>query len=117
MKTTLNLPNKIDGWADLNYSGCLPPDVRIIHYRIICAGGCIPFSYSGSGIPSQWEWSFQGGVPASSNSRDPGTICFKDTGRFTIRLIVSNLNGRDTSLSTLHVVAPPVIELGANATI
>ena len=70
----------------------------------ICAGDCVQFTDTTSGIPTQWEWTFQGGSPATSNLQNP-IICFDLAGVYTIDLTVLDaaLNSSTTtsSISTL----------------
>ena len=39
---------------------------------------------------SQYEWTFEGGIPSTSNQQHPGTITFADGGEHKIRLRVFN---------------------------
>ena len=39
---------------------------------------------------SQYEWTFEGGIPSTSNQQHPGTIIFADGGEHKIRLRVFN---------------------------
>ena len=40
-----------------------------------------------------FQWTFEGGIPATSSDRNPGTIVYNEAGDFTIRLEVSNQDG------------------------
>lgn len=54
---------------------------------------------------SSYRWTFEGGTPASSTSKDPGTIHFNQAGEHTITLVANN--GRsDFTLKKKIVVGP-----------
>lgn len=46
--------------------------------------------------PFQWEWSFPGGVPASSTDQHPVPILYPTHGSYDVQLVVWNLTGADT---------------------
>ena len=50
------------------------------------------------GNPSQWSWSFPGGVPSSSNVETPTGILYTKTGNYDVQLIVANSFQKDTLL-------------------
>ncbi|WP_139171745.1 PKD domain-containing protein [Flavobacterium noncentrifugens] len=47
--------------------------------------GCAP-----AGTSLTYAWSFPGGLPATANTANPGTIIYNTTGTFTVSLTVSN---------------------------
>jgi len=61
--------------------------------------GCIPFDVSFTDASSMnvtgWEWSFEGGTPASSTDPSP-TVSYGTTGVFDVQLIVDSPAGKDT---------------------
>ncbi len=85
----------------------------------ICAGDCITFTDTSSGNPVAWTWSFDGGgVPNSSNLKNPGEVCFPTPGAYNIQLTVVNLQGQANSVSnTLTVNVLPTVAVLAKDTI
>lgn len=82
---------------------------------VICTGGCIDFTDLSTDALS-WDWTFQGGSPATANTQNP-TVCFDTAGTFNVQLIVTNTFGSDT-MSTQIVVHPtPTIIAGNDTTI
>ena len=50
------------------------------------------------GNPTQWSWSFVGGVPSTSNVESPQGISYANTGSYDVQLIASNSFQKDTIL-------------------
>lgn len=82
----------------------------------ICAGSCITFTNTSVGA-STYTWTFSGGSPASSFTANPGTVCFANSGTYTISLVVSNSSGSDTSIISLTVNSLPTVIAGAPITV
>lgn len=55
----------------------------------------VQFRESSGGVPSAWQWSFEGGNPGSSIERHP-MVAYNDTGRFDVQFVASNSLGSDT---------------------
>jgi len=60
------------------------------------SGGCRPvtikFADQSTGNPLKWEWSFPGGKPATSTSRNP-TVSYDTPGAYDVILKVTNIQG------------------------
>jgi hypothetical protein len=74
-----------------------------------CPGSCINFMDLSLGSPTNWEWSFPGATPNSSQQQNPTNICYPLSGNYNVTLIASNANGTDTlSISDyIHVNPTP----------
>ncbi|WP_438711690.1 PKD domain-containing protein [Aquimarina muelleri] len=58
-----------------------------------------------------YEWSFEGGVPSRSVSRNPGVIQYDAKGVYKIELTASNQDGsRDTKVIEIQIDDPVVID-------
>lgn len=81
----------------------------------ICAGDSIVFTDASQGAVTSWTWTFDGGLPATSNAEGPHTVVFNNPGSYTISLEVSN--GSSTSSTTLDVTVnnAPNAVAGADA--
>ncbi len=83
----------------------------------ICAGDCIIFTDESLNNPTTWNWVFNGGTPSSSNSQNPGPICFATPGSYNIDLTVTNANGTNSVSMNIVVGAYPVIVATGDTTI
>jgi gliding motility-associated-like protein len=96
---------------------CGPPIANFtVSDNDICAGDCITIT-DNSVDANSYEWTFNGGNPASSTSANPGTVCFPTDGIFDIQLVVTNGNGTDTLVQTVVVNPLPIISAGPDENI
>jgi len=59
--------------------------------------GCaINFTDLSNGIPTSWNWTFEGGTPASSTEKHPANITYNTAGAFQVKLVASNEQGSDS---------------------
>ncbi|MBI2281135.1 MAG: VCBS repeat-containing protein, partial [Bacteroidetes bacterium] len=81
----------------------------------ICAGDSITFTdnSTGAGITS-WNWTFNGGTPATANSQGSHTIGFNTAGTYNINLQISD--GINTDDTTIMVTVNPT-SVGADVQI
>ena len=61
---------------------------------VACIGASIQFMDASTGGPDQWEWTFEGGDPATSNERNP-VVSYAQPGTYDVSLSVSNVLGSD----------------------
>ena len=57
--------------------------------------------------PVSYDWSFPGGLPASSSSSSPGAIVYNTSGTYTISLTVTNECGSVTVSKQVTVTPAP----------
>jgi len=51
-----------------------------------------------------YEWTFEGGLPATSTKGEPGVITYETAGEYTIKLVASNQDGsEDTKTATIKI--------------
>jgi len=60
-----------------------------------CEGLTVQFNAGPQGPGLTYSWTFEGGVPASSNLPDP-TVSYPISGTYSVQLIVTNAAGADT---------------------
>ena len=66
--------------------------------------GCgVNFTNRSTGVPFTWEWSFEGGDPATSTQRNPTGITYNTPGKYDVKLIVTNTEGSDTLILTQYI--------------
>ncbi|MEB3347103.1 PKD domain-containing protein [Aquimarina gracilis] len=63
-----------------------------------------------------FEWSFEGGTPATSSVKNPGIIRYEQKGNYTIRLFATNADGSEDSKEiNIQIDDPVAINFTANA--
>jgi PKD repeat protein len=76
-------------------SSCLPPTA--LFGGQYASGTSFDFFDFSSNFPTSWNWTFQGGTPATSTLQDPTGISFSNAGGcYTVSLTVSNACGSNT---------------------
>lgn len=68
----------------------------------VCAGATVQFTDQSTAGSNSWRWSFPGGIPSTSNLRNP-TVLYGSPGTYNVQLIVSNGAISDTLLRTSFV--------------
>lgn len=54
----------------------------------ICEENAINFSDFSEGVPITWEWTFEGGDPATSSEQNPGSVTYANAGDYDVTLTV-----------------------------
>ncbi|MBU2019002.1 MAG: PKD domain-containing protein [Bacteroidetes bacterium] len=67
----------------------------------ICENAVINYTSTSANSPTQYQWTFQGGTPATSTSSNP-TVQYANSGSFDVELTVTNSTGSDTYNSTAY---------------
>jgi len=62
--------------------------------NVACIGGTIQFMDASTGGASEWEWTFEGGDPATSTEKNP-LVSYNQPGTYDVSLEVSNSLGSD----------------------
>ena len=57
--------------------------------------GKVHFQDQSTGNPTSWEWTFEGGNPATSSEQHP-TVIYPDAGTYSVTLKASNRSGSST---------------------
>jgi len=70
--------------------------------RFIKAGGIVQFTDQSSGNPTQWLWTFEGGIPATSTDKNPN-INYSKPGFYTVILESSNEVSSDTETKEYYI--------------
>lgn len=74
-----------------------------------CVGSPINFLDNSTGGPTSWSWTFPGAIPPTSNVQNPTGVVWTAPGSYTVTLIVSNVNGSDTTTQVISVSAGPSV--------
>jgi gliding motility-associated-like protein len=76
----------------------------------VCPGDCIAFTDNSTGNPTAWFWTFSGAATGNSNIQNPSSVCYNNSGNFTVTLQITNTCGTFTNTQTGY------IQVGAGAT-
>ncbi len=68
-----------------------------------CAGGTVDFIDESTGYPNTWEWTFEGGTPATSSAQNPTDIMYETPGVYSVKLKASNGAGSDSLTKTAYI--------------
>ncbi|WP_460969621.1 M43 family zinc metalloprotease [Spirosoma migulaei] len=63
----------------------------------VLLGGSVKFSDLSGGFPTSWQWTFEGGTPATSAEQNP-TVTYNQPGKFKVTLVTSNAVGQSEPL-------------------
>ncbi|HET6510968.1 MAG TPA: PKD domain-containing protein, partial [Candidatus Kapabacteria bacterium] len=85
----------------------LPTATLTISDDSVCESNCIEFTAHSNSEITEWNWSFEGGIPGTSNLQEPPSICYSKSGSYNVRLIVSNEQGSDTVVGQVSVLSCP----------
>jgi len=88
-------------------SGAYPPDANFdSDLKIACPGAAVQFSDWTAGQPTSWNWTFQGGSPATSTEQNP-LVYFNTAGTYSVSLNATNANGNDTQTNLGYITISP----------
>lgn len=73
----------------------------------INAGQTINFTDISSNAPSVWLWTFTGGTPASSASKNP-SVTYNTPGTYAVSLTATNSSGSGTETKSGYITVNPV---------
>jgi uncharacterized delta-60 repeat protein len=76
----------------------------------LCNGGSVQFTDQSLGSPTNWDWTFEGGTPATSNLQNP-LVTYSTPGVYDVTLHISNgtLNNTFSNPNMIHVESPIAI--------
>jgi gliding motility-associated-like protein len=69
----------------------------------VCPGDCISFTDNSQGNPISWFWIFSGAATGTSNVQNPSTICYNNSGTYSVTLQISNSCGTFTATQTGYI--------------
>jgi gliding motility-associated-like protein len=80
-----------------------------------CAPLLVRFTDASSGNPTQWRWDLGNGT--TSFLKNP-SVTYLNPGKYTVKLIVSDINGADSIVKTdfVNVLEKPTVQFSANDT-
>ncbi len=112
MRTVLrNAPRRANLRASLVCNAELPPFAAFTSSQQQgCPGSDIQFFDQSGRMPTQWQWSFPGGIPAQASVPNP-VVTYPTSGFYDATLIVANSFGSDTLIlpAAITIAAADVI--------
>ncbi|WP_128544392.1 M43 family zinc metalloprotease [Larkinella soli] len=72
------------------------PNFRAESQKILL-GGQVRFTDLSTNFPNRWEWTFEGGSPATSSEQNP-VVTYTQPGKFKVTLVVYNSAGQSAPL-------------------
>lgn len=76
---------------------------------IIPVGETVNFFDESMNLPTEWEWSFDGGEPATSTDQNPAGIQYNTEGSFTVELTAGNEIGSNTLVKEAYITTSTTI--------
>jgi PKD repeat protein len=70
----------------------------------IAPGDSVNFFDLSTGLPTQWTWTFEGGVPGGSSSQNPTNIVYPTQGTYFVKLRTKNSFGNNTMQKDGYIV-------------
>ncbi|NBC26306.1 MAG: PKD domain-containing protein [Bacteroidetes bacterium] len=90
--------NRINVWYNNEVNPLGAPSVEFfVSSRTIFTNSVVQFQNRSSGNITTWEWTFEGGVPQSSDQESPA-VRYSTPGSFDVQLVASNESESDTLL-------------------
>ncbi len=78
-------------WETPMFQGSVVPEFTA-DQTTVPSGCAIQFTDLSTGVPTSWNWTFEGGTPATSTEQNP-IVIYENNGVFNVDLEVSNDNG------------------------
>ena len=71
----------------------------------VVAGGSVNYTDNSSGVPTSWNWVFNGGTPGTSTSQNPSGITYGTPGTYWTIFTATNAQGSCTDSIQINVTA------------
>ena len=72
----------------------------------VSPGQSVSFEDASTNAPTTWNWTFEGGSPATSTLQNP-TVTYPTEGTFDVSLTVTNASGSDTKSEADYITVAP----------
>jgi PKD repeat protein len=97
--------------GNLTFTGVNEPDIMCkadfdASSRVICTGQTVDFTDFSFHSPSGWNWTFQGGTPATSTQQNP-TVTYNTAGTYTVTLEATDGSTSATENRTAYITVLP----------
>ena len=79
-------------------------DFQAITPRLLMQGGSVSYEDLSTGMPINFNWTFEGGTPSTSTVQNPQNIVYSTPGIYDVTLSASNSISSDTLKKTDYIV-------------
>lgn len=100
-------------WSNANLTATgvnLPDELCVAEFKsdkvVVCLGESVSFEDDSYHSPNNWNWTFNGGTPATSNNQNP-TITFNTPGTFSVSLTASDGVNSETETKVNYITVLP----------
>jgi len=76
---------------------------------LIPVGETINFTDLTTGLPDTWSWTFEGGIPNTSNEKDPENILYDTEGIYNVKLVCTNTLGADSIIKETFITVSSTV--------
>jgi PKD repeat protein len=99
--------NNLNTTTNLSSTGVNEPEIMcqadfIADRQVVCQGETVTFSDYSYHVPSGWDWTFQGGSPATSNNQNP-TVTYSTPGTYQVQLTATDGTNNATQTKTSYI--------------
>ena len=95
-------------WARINMYSAPEPGFSA-NITIVPVGSGANFTDESQFVPTEWEWEFEGGTPATSTEQNPENIVYNTAGTYDVTLTVTNETGSNTIVKADYIEASTTI--------
>ena len=89
----------------------IPPEADFsASETLVSIDGSVNFTDLSTNMPTSWQWTFEGGTPATSNEQNP-TVTYEEPGIYSVTLVATNDFGSDTETKTAYIEVVSVIDM------
>lgn len=93
-----------------SFSNAMPVANFYAYPLVSCPNASVSFYDSSLYVPTSWNWTFQGGTPATSTLQNP-IVQWTTAGTYSVSLTVTNANGTDTKTKLSYITITNPIAL------
>ena len=70
---------------------------------VVNEGQTVTFTDLSTNAPTAWQWTFEGGTPATSTEQNP-TVTYSTAGTYDVTLVAQNVAGSDEEVKTEYIL-------------
>ena len=74
-------------------------------------GEQVSFQNESTGDPTEFRWTFDGGIPGTSNDKNP-VVTYNDEGSYDVKLVASNTSKSDSIIKSNYINVISILEKG-----
>ncbi len=95
-------------WESPPYHG-MPSASFTVDQTLVPAGCAVNFTDQSAGVPTSWQWTFEGSSTPSSTEKNPSNIIYENEGQYTVKLVVINEIGSDSVVMDNYITVSSAV--------